>query len=395
MNKSAHVRCALVCAILVGCVLAAVYASFPFDQSFGVTIPFYSASEMLEKVSNGSRRNETTSVTEEEPCVFPLTSNVSDLLTPLERHKGVSYAIPRLGSRRALLSERLLEDETVFNFVHINKAGGTLIKEEVFKPVSRQRKWDGVGWGSSIGWKQLLRPCPPSGVSPYSVADEALACGNEASLSPCGPVGGGSCPVRLIWGTHAMGLCQLHPNRPCVMAIILRHPIERAISQYNYVCVEGKEGRKKWADEWKQMNRCPLTLIQFLNSELTSHTFLMDHLARAADPVCGMNIALGNLLHPCMRFLMLDNLADGLGRLAKIWGPAMKPHLEKVAAKASAEKKNHSFYPPRVKSQTDDPEVQKQLRVLLGQDIEFYENAVQFYEKQWDVPLESCNDFIE
>ena len=188
-----------------------------------------------------------------------------------------------------------------------------------------------------------------------------------------------------------MGMCQLYPDKPCVMAIVLRHPVERAISQYNYVCVEGKEGRKKWLESWKQENRCPLSLLQFLETDLTSRTFLMDHLTRAADPVCGVDIALKNLQHPCMRFLLLDNLGDGLARLAKVWGPAMRPYLEKAAAK-SKQKVNQSNYPARIKVQMENPTILTRLRELLKMDIEFYERAIEHYEKQWETPLESCTE---
>jgi hypothetical protein len=330
-------------------------------------------------------------------CEYPIQLNISAFFGPLTRHGSVSYRLPRPNSRN-LLSERLLEDETLFVFIHINKAGGTFVKEEIFKPAAHERKWDGVGYGTTLGWKQLMKGCnSKTPVNPAAVGypiDEAIACGNYVPLSPCGPLGGGNCPLRLLWGTHSMGMCQLYPNKPCVMTVVLRHPVERLISQYNYVCVDGKEGQKKWLESWRLQGRCPLSLLQFLDSELTSDTFLIDHLARAADPKCGVRLAVENLLHPCVRFLLLDRLSDGLERLAKIWGPAMRPFIDKTLAMSSSptNKKNHAPYSSRMRTQMDDPIIIDKVRQRLKSDIEFYEKAVELYETQWERPLESCND---
>jgi hypothetical protein len=181
------------------------------------------------------------------------------------------------------------------------------------------------------------------------------------------------------------------------MAVILRHPVERIISQYNYVCVEGREGQKKWLESWRQTGRCPLTLLQFLNTDLTSTSFLIDHLARAADPECGVQLALENLKHPCMRFLLLDRLTDGLQRLSKTWGPALQPHLERIAnlSTSAAGKKNHAPYDARTRLQMEDPAIITELKQRLKGDIEFYERAVEYYDAQWDIPLESCNELLD
>ena len=55
---------------------------------------------------------------------------------------------------------------------------------------------------------------------------------------------------RVVWGSMSLGLCEHFPHLPCVHMVILRDPIERAISQYNYVCVLGKEGAKIWKKDW-------------------------------------------------------------------------------------------------------------------------------------------------
>jgi len=325
-------------------------------------------------------------------CKYPVSSKISTFMKePLTRYETQSYLLPE-PSDKLVLTEKDLDESTIFSFIHINKAGGTLMKEEIFKSAAFRYKWDGVGFGSTIGWKQLVRGCSNPVLKGSYPADEAVACGESAQLSPCGPVGGGKCPLRLIWGTHAMGLCDLHPDKPCVMTVILREPVERMISQYNYVCVDGKEGQKKWSEEWKQMGRCPLSLLQFMQTRLSSSTFLIDHLARTADPSCGATIALQNLLHPCVRFLLLDRLSNGLERLANTWGPKIQPFMRKVLA-AGTQKKNHAGYPARMRTQMDDPIIMNKVRELLKTDIDFYEQALEHYESQWDQPLQSCSNF--
>ena len=324
---------------------------------------------------------------EQHSCELPLSSNFSDFLIPMERHGHQSFILPT-PQKRQILSKRDLADNTTFVFIHVNKAGGTLIKEQVFKPVALQNSWSGAGYGSGIGWKQLLRSCESPSQGPFP-PDEALSCGHSAPLSPCGPSGSKACPLRLLWGSHAMGFCSLVPHQPCVMLIILREPVERMISQYNYVCVDAKEDKKKWLPAWKKAGRCPLSLLQFVDSNLTSKTFLVDHLTRAGDRECGFDLAVENLTRPCFRFLLLENLFDGLLKLAETWGPAIEPHLRAIAR--SHTKRNHAPYHPRVTAQIENKAIMAQLHEKLKLDIAFFKKAVSMYEQQWMAPIESCN----
>ena len=325
-------------------------------------------------------------------CGRPIASNFSEILVPLQRREAKYYLLPRW-STRSTLSDARLENDTTFIFIHVNKAGGTLFKEEVLGQVAKVKEWDGAGYGSTVGWAQLLR-CKASQQSSFAISNEAISCGKSTTLLPCGPQGGGKCPLRLLWGTHSMGFCELYPDRPCVMTLVLRDPVERIISQYNDVCVEGKEDRKKWLPAWKEAGRCPLTLLEFMETSLTSKTFLIDHLARTAEPACAADIALHNLRHPCLRYMLLSKLSDGLTRLSKVWGPSMRPHLERVARLASSDagKRNRASYGERIRSQIEDPKVMQRVKELIKEDIEFYQQAMDYYEVQWSQPLESCTN---
>ena len=329
-------------------------------------------------------------------CAKPVTDRFEDVLTPFRNAVYSSahsrtFIMPRFGStKRNLLTPKRMADAS-FVFVHVNKAGGTFIKEDVFTPVAKEQQWDGVGFGTVAGWRQLLKGCTPDkrqSKDVYSM-DDAFACGEKTYVTPCGAYGGGKCPTRLYWGRQAMGMCQLQPGKPCVTVLVLRDPVERMISQYNYVCVAGKEGEKKWLPSWKAHDKCPLSLMQFVGSTLTSTTSLIDRIVHSADESCAVDAALANLLHPCTRYLLLDRLKDGLQRLAEQWGPAMQPHLLKVIG---AKPKNKVPLMERTVSQAHNPEILAALREKLRLDVELYQAAVRHYDAQWNRTLESCND---
>ena len=141
--------------------------------------------------------------------------------------------------------------------------------------------------------------------------------------------------------------------------------------------------------EWKRNNHCPLTLLEFLNrtEDLTSETFLIDHLAMS--PRCdGSEVAIQNLKHPCMRYLLLDRMQDGMQRLSKVWGPAMRPFLQQLVEANMA--LNTAKYSDRIRDQMNDPAIIAEVRRKLQLDINFYEQAIAGYEEQWSRPLHSC-----
>jgi len=325
------------------------------------------------------------------------TSSPSALSPACAQSSSSFVMLPRSG---VPLSQDSLAHRTVFTFIHVNKAGGTLIKEDVLKAAAVAHKWDGGGYGT-VEAASLDAQCR------HVVEGIGLACGRTVNLSKCGPVGGGHCPTRVIWGNLAVSQC--NRTQPCVQAIVLREPVSRLISQYNYVCVDGREDRKKWLKEWKLADRCPLTLEEFLNTpSMTTPSLMVKRLVGThGDPnsACALQVAKRNLFHPCMRYLVLDKFADGLHRLGKTWGTAMESFL---AHASRMSKRNASPYPPRTIAQMQDEAMMKRVRQRLKNDIELcvflfglgglpnapgrYEYALQMYNEQWTSGVESCNE---
>jgi len=189
-----------------------------------------------------------------------------------------------------------------------------------------------------------------------------------------------------------MGLCDHFPARPCFYVTVLREPVERAISNYNYVCVRGAENRKKWTPAWRKAGRCPLTIRQFYDAGLAEPDFLAWRLTRSCDEGCASSAAIENLKSPCMRYLLLDRLGDGVARLQQELGDAYAPSLVQLTAfLASGGTTNKAKYADRTMEQLEDPETIKNLTERLKGDIKIYRAAVDYYEKQWQQPLQSCN----
>jgi hypothetical protein len=394
--------------------------------------------ETNNKISITPTNNNNNNLDDLSDCTLPITSRFQDLLfehhsspgqqkqQQQQKQQNVKYtsANPlttfKIHDKNFLLpisttsenniqpfNNDTLTNQVIFTFIHLNKAGGTFMKENVFAEASLKQHWDGEGWGTVVGWNLLEAGCDNdhkqhspnnnNNNNNQSSVDvlpghhdntDAIRCGRELPLTRCGPQGGRSCPLRLYWGSQALGVCQLSPNKPCVLTIVLRDPISRMISQYNYVCASGAENRKKWPLKWRRNNYCPLTLLEFVDSSLTSKTALMDRLTYARDPTCQLKIALKNLKHPCMRFLLLENLDDGLIRLAKDWGPVMETQIHRVL---HAKPRNKTPYEERTREQVQNSTLMTLLRKKLDLDIQFYNLAKTVYEEQWSRPLQSCN----
>jgi hypothetical protein len=258
------------------------------------------------------------------------------------------------------------------------------------------------------------------------------------------------CPLRVVWGGNSMGLCQHLPGRPCIYLTILRHPVQRLVSQYNYVCVRGMEGRKDWTPEWRRKNRCDIGIIEFLTqTNITSRNFLHERLTRSCHGNgCAANVAKANLRNPCMRYLLLDKLEDGLTRLKGLLGDGLAPFFDDLlssqvhdsaaadtddlanvdhsrvlgdvdeetgALAGSNEGPQHTDLspPPRMSTATktteaspqrnrtpyakrtmdilEDPKMMARLAHELRHDVDLYEYAVKEYDAQWTRPLVSCN----
>eukprot|EP00483_Globobulimina_turgida_P006149 UN06159 len=172
---------------------------------------------------------------------------------------------------------------------------------------------------------------------------------------------------------------------------MLRDPVQRAISEYNYFCVEGAEQRKKWLEEWKENNECPLNIIEYFgignhSIAIGSPRLLIGRLSRSTKKdICNIQIAKKNLLNGCVRYLLLEQYADGLQKLQKTFGESfVDTNLKEKKQDIVAPKRNSHSWTDRTMSQINNNDTMKVMRHLLRDDIEFYEFAVQNYELQWD-----------
>lgn len=152
------------------------------------------------------------------------------------RANGLRYRIPTTDTDIAALeaTNERLNDEAALVFIHIFKGGGSTVKN-ILTLSSLLAGWFTSIAPSDIGW-------------PSFVAEPE----ETRSIS------------RYISGAHGLGHCEL-TARPCMYFTVLRDPIDRLISEYDYFCVKGREQRKEWNADWKRegMNSQKRTLPAF------------------------------------------------------------------------------------------------------------------------------------
>ena len=135
------------------------------------------------------------------------------------RAQGLRYRIPTTTDAKDFsaleASDERLDTEAAITFIHIFKAGGSTVKNVLTLSALL------AGWFTSIA---------PSDIGwPSFVAEPE----ETRSIS------------RYIAGAHGLGHCEL-TARPCMYFTVLRDPIERLVSEYDYFCVKGREQRKEW-----------------------------------------------------------------------------------------------------------------------------------------------------
>jgi hypothetical protein len=202
------------------------------------------------------------------------------------------------------------------------------------------------------------------------------------------------CPLRFIWGNAAMGLCDHFPGMPCVYFIVLRDPLSRALSDYTYFCLDGAENMKKWTKEMVLKGECNVGVLQWFRSMRTSPYFYLERLTRSCDANCGVQTAINNLFHPCVRYLLLDRFSDGLGRLKETFHPVFDYAIDSYfTAPKRVNRRGHGVNRAKLKTRVVSNSTLAKLKEWLREDYLIYDEAVKRYEEQWNRPIESCNQF--
>jgi hypothetical protein len=383
---------------------------------------------LIVKKSNPICKNNTSSITmKSQICYLSATSsnNGSGGRCHSPPETTPRYLIPQQNSNNNnnnKLSSYDLEHNVLFIFIHINKCGGTTIKRQVIERALTQQKWDGASFGTARGFRRLGKPwtnnsttnkrkntrfwggpnwfpLPPN----QDKMPEFFKCGigvhnNINNNDPFLPTtttpnhstsSSSTCPLRFVWGSESIGLCEHFPQIPCLYFTILRDPIQRAISFYNYFCINGEEHRKMWEPEWIQQGICPLTLPEFVAK---SGTTFLERLNRKPKDrsSCGVNISSQNLLHPCFRYLLLDHFQHGIEQLSKTFGLSLQPYFIKLLQNYDSNKENQEQYSPRTLDQINNEQIMNELKLLLKYDIDLYQIALENYNQQWEKELVPC-----
>ena len=225
-------------------------------------------------------------------------------------------------------------------------------------------------------------------------------------------------------GALSFGSCE-HIDAPCAYLTVLRDPMERFVSHYSYLCLEGSEGMTSWDPEWiaeEEKYRdlgCPASPSEFLGrvGKLTQP------FAPGADPesACGVEAAKRNLVSPCVRYLLLDKLDDGLARMrarlpdfpeigaetavgaaegARAAGDAAQADLgarQHPGSRQFAESRHNDSgkrLTPAKKARLErylaDPKEMAKVREALRAEAEIYRFAEAHYEAQWEKDLQTC-----
>lgn len=312
----------------------------------------------------------------------------------------------------------------MFVFVHVNKAAGETFKSVLFGVLGYNR-WDGAGFGTREGWPFLGQTFWPvlalgrnlkKNVLARSVGELEYGTDSRGDIlySACGKkfsnreqvvkyvVKNGyslaqarECPLRFVWGNAAFGLCDHFPGRPCVYITILRDPVARAISEYNYFCLDGAEGKKKWIPEWERKGECPIGILQWYHERRTNPEFYIDRFTRGCDSKCGLEAARMNLFNPCVRYLLTNRFSDGLEKLQSKFGKVFKGAIDDyLDAPLTAKRLNvrgHGKQQSRLKTVSFSNATLDRLREMLHDDLKLYREAESRYDAQWSQPVVSCN----
>ena len=323
-----------------------------------------------------------------------------------------SYALPRSSERVLLHPPRAtLEDDATFFLIHVNKCGGSSLKA-LLERVARGRRWR-ISRGATPKNPviQNLRDQVNAGLSPSTdivsfdpaetwvsfiqrITGQLL----DGTVSSKGDRRRDEPRTRLVSGALALGLGDLFEGgKRSAYLISLRDPLSRVISEYDFFAMKGNGGpggQVKWTEEMRVSGSWgDIGIVEFLERGIGSANLAVTRLSHG----CGvescassqLEVAKKNLLHPCVRYLLLDDMSDGLNRLGSQWGPFFseaaalydqRPYIENVRVDTD----------PATLQQLEHPVVLRRLEELLAPDIALFQFAVANYARQWEQPVALC-----
>ena len=214
-------------------------------------------------------------------------------------------------------------------------------------------------------------------------------------------------------GSLSMGACDA-VDAPCAYLTVLRDPWEKFMSFYQYACLEGSENKGSWSEEWRRdatkkgydVTGCPASPTQFYQNVGGMVEVLAP--GAAPDSRCAVEAAKRNLASPCMRFLLLENLEEGLQFMRDglpDFADIGAEHLTSAAGDADAQaqakmvnsRRNGSSErmddakKKRLERYKADENEMRELRRLMAGELEVYRFAKEErYLKQWEEPLRTC-----
>jgi len=282
----------------------------------------------------------------------------------------------------------------LYNFVHVPKAGGTYFNE-VLASVQHQIN---NKYGKALnprevyngGW--LTAPLVDATANNIYATTRALHA-KEKSFSTATLADGYDKGQRLMSkGSYNMGLCSA-TEAPCMYLMVLRDPFDRFMSHYKYSCLEGAEGRAMWAPQWKAAGECPLNPLQwFYFTQGDDWTQLISPGTFPRDTQCHIDGCINNLKSGCVRYLLTENLMDGLRKMKKTLPDFAGLDLQRAThmfTNGSSGRLSKALK-ERLATYMADEAMLNKIKEGLAHQQKIYQFAVDNYEESWASELKTC-----
>ena len=229
-----------------------------------------------------------------------------------------AYEIPPKGKKKSVSMRN--NSALAYNFVHVPKAGGTYFSHAMMKA------YDIIG--EQHGYSYPLKVQPFKHMITLPLIDATQLHVHETTehfrtKSP--PEYFGSERLKALYekgsrlfikGQFGMGMCNVI-DAPCIYFTVLRDPVARYLSHYKYSCLSGAEGRAQWTDEWKELGRCPLDPVEFMDHLGINLDWTVELAPGGKNPEETAKMAMKNLDSGCMRYLLTEKYDDGLTKLSE------------------------------------------------------------------------------